>query len=239
MTAPLPNKSLRDEASQLWIPSWLGSPRLAKYLDESDGGFQFAMVLYEWHAQVSAAFLHDLAHFEVCLRNAYDICLTQHLQVADHWSFKGDDLFSVRRAPDAMTRAAASLAKSQRVLARATLHARTPDDIISRLPFGFWRALTSSSHEIAIWRPALHRAYPPGTRRAEVSDSVSRLHRLRNRCAHHKSLLHLDLYALHLDLLTLAGTLQPKVAEHIARHTQVPALLAQRPSLRLPPQPPR
>ena len=34
-----------------------------------------ALELYEWNASMSAAVLHDLAHLEVAIRNAYDAAL--------------------------------------------------------------------------------------------------------------------------------------------------------------------
>ena len=46
--------------------------RYAVYLAAVGGDRQLGLDLYEWNAVVSAAFLHDLAHLEVALRNAYD-----------------------------------------------------------------------------------------------------------------------------------------------------------------------
>ena len=55
-----------------WVEAWLSAPRYAVYLAAVGGDRQLGLDLYEWNAVVSAAFLHDLAHLEVALRNAYD-----------------------------------------------------------------------------------------------------------------------------------------------------------------------
>ena len=55
-----------------WVEAWLSAPRYVVYLAAVGGDRQLGLDLYEWNAVVSAAFLHDLAHLEVALRNAYD-----------------------------------------------------------------------------------------------------------------------------------------------------------------------
>lgn len=53
-----------------WIEQWLSRERFALYLRKAGGDRTRALALYEWNAKLSAAFLHDLNHLEVALRNA-------------------------------------------------------------------------------------------------------------------------------------------------------------------------
>jgi hypothetical protein len=72
-----------------WVERWLSSPRFARYLAAAGGDRQLALDLYEWNAAVSAAVLHDLAHLEVGLRNAYDRALTAADPAGD-WTRPGN-----------------------------------------------------------------------------------------------------------------------------------------------------
>ncbi|ANQ75791.1 MULTISPECIES: hypothetical protein [Rhodococcus] len=70
-----------------WVQRWLSPERFATYVRKAGGSRQRALHLYEWNAQLSAAFLHDLAHLEVGLRNAYDRELSHARVGADtHWT---------------------------------------------------------------------------------------------------------------------------------------------------------
>lgn len=54
-----------------WIQRWLSSARWQPYLERSDGNARLALVLYEWNLHLAGAVLHDVAHVEVAIRNAY------------------------------------------------------------------------------------------------------------------------------------------------------------------------
>jgi len=71
-----------------WVERWLSRPRFGVYLAAVGGDRPTALQLYEWNATVSAAFMRDLAHLEVALRNAYDDALTSGLPPRGmHWVF--------------------------------------------------------------------------------------------------------------------------------------------------------
>jgi hypothetical protein len=54
------------------VTRWLGRSRFQRYLKARDNRHLDAVALYEWNAQVSAAFLEILCHVEVLLRNTID-----------------------------------------------------------------------------------------------------------------------------------------------------------------------
>lgn len=70
-----------------WIESWLSAGRFSTYLEAGGGSRKRALDLYEWNAKLSAAFLHDLSHLEVGLRNACDRQLAAAVLPGDkHWT---------------------------------------------------------------------------------------------------------------------------------------------------------
>lgn len=100
-----------------------------------------------------------------------------------------------------------------------------PGKVVAQLTFGFWRYLTSAAHEVTLWRPALHHAFPSGTNRMDVDMRIGRAHKLRNRIAHHEPLLALDIQAIHDDLLHVAGLISPDLRDYIEQHSAVPEIL--------------
>lgn len=71
-----------------WVEAWLSGARFAVYLAATGADRDRALVLYEWNAQLSAALLHDLAHVEVGLRNAYDVALSARWPGPPHWTLR-------------------------------------------------------------------------------------------------------------------------------------------------------
>nr|WP_243851381.1 hypothetical protein [Modestobacter marinus] len=192
-----------------------------------------ALALYEWNAQISAALLHDLAHVEVGLRNAYDRALSARWPGPPHWTLAGERVFAPvyrtrgRRRVDVNEKPRDNL---RHAVINAGGPAARPGKVVAELMFGFWRYLSSAAHEKALWVPALHRAFPRGTDRAiHVDGPVGRLHTLRNRVAHHEPLLTTDIVGRFADLVGLADRLEPQLGQHLRVASNVPGLLAIRP----------
>lgn len=222
----------RDDSRIDWVERWLSAPRFAVYLGTTEGDRDAALSLYEWNAQLSSAFTHDLAHVEVGLRNAYDRALTDHLDLPGHWTACGDQVFAslprtrgrgrARKVVDVNEKPRANL---RRAIRDAGGPAAPPGKVIAQLTFGFWRYLTSAAHDVDLWRPALHHAYPIGTRRSDVDEIIGDLHTLRNRVAHHEPLIGMDVAILHTQLLEIAALLNPHLGTYVAEHSEVPRVL--------------
>ena len=216
-----------------WVEAWLSVPRFAVYLAATGGDRDWALALYEWNAQLSAALLHDLAHVEVGLRNAYDVVLSARWPGPPHWTLAGDTVFAPvyrtrgRRRVDVNERPRESL---RHAIANAGGTGAPPGKIVAELMFGFWRYLSSAAHEKTLWVPALHRAFPPGTDRAlHVDGPVGRLHELRNRVAHHEPLLSTDVAGRLADMLGLAARLDARLGQYLQATSTVANLLTSRP----------
>lgn len=177
---------------------------------------------------MSAAVLHDLAHVEIALRNAYDRVLTTHAPPgAPHWTADPWRYFP------AVTRRAANGApydanQPREQIARArsgASHTAPPGKVIAALMFGFWRYLSTSAHEVPLWRPYLHHGFLPGTSRRAVDGPIVRLHKLRNRVAHQEPLL-----AQNLTQATRTAGRSPTSSRQTSRRTRSPSALGPTPN---------
>jgi hypothetical protein len=160
-----------------WVERWLSAPRFARFLTAAGGERRLALELYEWNVSAASAVLHDLAHLEIALRNAYDRALTAADPDGD-WARDGGALF----APLWRTRGRGRVdvnEESRRILADARRHAGMGvphGKVVAELSFGFWRYLSSAAREKTLWVPHLHKAFAPGAgRRRDIDEPVTRL----------------------------------------------------------------
>lgn len=229
-----------------WVETWLSTPRFAVYLQAANQNRRQAVCLYEWNAAMSSALHHDLSHLEVALRNAYDRALSHAVEDGTpHWVFQATMIFPSRWQKAANGTRYDVNETSRKLLAEAIKnatpkvkrsagsgkHPSAPSSgkVIAELSFGFWRYLSARRHHDPLWVPYLHLAFRAGTDRRDVDRHVERLHRLRNRVAHHEPLLALDLKQCWKDVQDLATLISPQVAAYITANSSVSRLLSARP----------
>lgn len=176
---------------------WLSNERVRAYEVACADDPDLVVPLYQWNAAVAGAFFEELGHFEVLLRNAMHKELTvwhSRLKRSDEWYDDPEKALDDRRRSDI-------LAARQRIAQKGAVE--TPGKVVAELNLGFWRFLLDQRHQQVLWAQALHRAFPgmPKRRRSEVQRRVNRLHRLRNRIAHHEPIHHEDLETMRRDLV--------------------------------------
>lgn len=183
-----------------WFEEWVSRPRFATYLKAAGGDRFRGRDLYDWNATLSAAFLHDFAHLEVGLRNAYNTVLQGAVIPGEHhWTQPGSllRLFPLQLRRDARTgNRRDTNAITRRKVEEAVAKVRPasgalplPGKVVAELTFGFWTYLTSDRLEKQVWVPYLHTAYPAGTNRHDIRDALEELRSFRNRVAHHENIL--------------------------------------------------
>jgi hypothetical protein len=208
------------------VARWLGEPRFRAYLEVTAGEHARAVALYNWNAEVSAAFLEVIYHLEVLIRNAIDRQFPSTDQAAvlsilvpDVWLCDPGTLTDEgrERVNDAINR----LQRGGRRPTRGR--------VISSLTFGFWQALFSGAYE-DLWRTTLSKAFPDGSgKRREIANPAGPILHFRNRVAHHESIFSSDLAGHHARILKLAGIIDPEAEHYIASLSRVERLLREKP----------
>lgn len=227
-----------------WIENWLSAGRFATYVQAAGGSRARALDLYEWNARLSAAFLRDISHLEVGLRNACDRQLQSAVSGHDtHWS---DPSTLMRLFPIALR---FDKAKGRRIdvnknprgqVERArdsvTPHsgrgtpslAPLPGKTVAELMFGFWTFLFADAHEKTLWVPYLHKAFPSGTDRKKLSQTLTAIREFRNRIAHHENILK-GSEIERRRIVSATQMLSAEAATHIEAASEVSVILASRP----------
>lgn len=223
-----------------WIDAWLSTGRFGTYLSAAQGSRSLALALYEWNARLRAAFLHDLGHLEIGLRNAYDqtLCMAT-IPGESHWTETTTmlTLFPVamkndpaqRQLVDANEIPRGQIQRARRDAAKSGKSAPVPGKVVAEVMFGFWTYLTSNAHEKSIWVPYLHNAYPAKTDRRRIHQTLYELREFRNRVAHHEPLLVGSEFERR-KIVAVASRLLPKEAfAHMTQNSEVPRILGDRP----------
>lgn len=203
---------------------WFSHERLVPYLAACGADHERAIRLYGWNAAVAAAFFEELCHFEVILRNAMHEQLAawhQRRRRPGEWYDDPVRVLDDRRRDDV-------LVARRRIAGRGALE--SPGRVVAELSLGFWRFL--QRHHQILWAQALHHAFPgmATRRRVDVQRRVNRLHRLRNRIAHHEPIHHEDLAGMHRDLVQVVDWIDSGAADWLTTTCdRLSWLLARRP----------
>lgn len=182
-----------------WPISAFGPYRFAPYLSKCDGDLVRALDLYQLNIQLSSALFEQIAVIEVVLRNRTIEALER----------KGEPWLKVLsrfvELPTGIKRETGQVSGMQ-----------IPN---SQLSFGFWRRLYSKQFESRLWAPYLSRT-PGATSRPNrtfVSQRLDSVWKLRNRIAHHESLIEVDLEVSILSIEELLEYLGAEVSKYAAK----------------------
>lgn len=201
----------------------LSRERLSTYLAVCGGDLAGALRLYEWNTRVSGACWETIGHVEVALRNAVDERLTlRHTRRGrpGTWLEDPGGELSERTGKDIAAARGRVLRKGKPL---------SQGQVVSELPFGFWRFLISKRYT-NLW-PDLAGGfgYAPDRSLATVEGPVVRLHDFRNRLGHHQRVWSQPIAALHADMLDVLGYIDPVLRAWVEGTSRVPAVLAARP----------
>ncbi|MFJ8762867.1 hypothetical protein [Streptomyces cyaneofuscatus] len=198
--------------------------RLHPYLTSCAGDQVAALALYRWNSDLAAAFFEPLGHLEIMLRNALDAQLVAGQQRRG----RTEDWYTDRRVPLG-DKARTDIAQAQqRAGRRGTVIPR--GKVIAELSFGFWRFLLARQYKTKLW-PDLAGAFPHAPDRAlsTMEDPVARLHKFRNRIAHHEGIWHLPIEDRRDDIQIVLGFMNPAAAAWVDGASRIDDVLARRP----------
>lgn len=221
-----------------WVEQWLTAGRFQKYLRAAGGDPALALAIYEWNSEIASAFLRDLGHLEVAVRNAYDRALLNHPDTVNgEWltSASCDRLLPPHLATDKNGKTQDKNSTPRSNVKKARKDSGFDDGAVPRgkavaeLMLGFWSYLTDDLHEKTLWVPALHTAYVAGADRQKIHAALTALRDFRNRVAHHESVFDRQPENHRRYIVYVARQLSPELQTHIRRHSRLPEIIASRP----------
>lgn len=187
------------------IEETLSADRFGTYLGWAAGDRNRAVTLYTLNALLSESLHLPLHMLEVALRNRiHQVMSTTH---GDTWFDMAEHQLNAVQA-DMIARARKDLADQGKDDSAAR--------IVAALTFGFWTAMLGKEYE-NLWQKTLkdiaRREDGKGLRRKDFTKSLSAIRTLRNRLAHHETVLYWDLPKHYANILQLIGWLSPVAGE--------------------------
>jgi hypothetical protein len=185
----------------------LSDPRFFPYRHVAAFRDRDAIEHYLYNARLAKSLLFPLHVCEVVVRNAANDVLKADFQGA--WYRNPDFLSKVStKTQNAVTEAAAKLRTSN------------VDDLVASVSLDFWSHLFRAGNKSLWWGrfPRVVRASPQTTY-VEFGTRLRNITGLRNRIAHHESLLTLNLSYQHAEILELVGCISSEAREWLAAHS--------------------
>jgi len=156
----------------------ISTERLFPYLQLAENNRFYAIALYEWNTRVSEALYSIIQGLEVALRNSIHEVLTDAYARPD-WYEVAPLLEDQRRQID---QAKGRIQEDGRDV--------TPGRVVAELMFGFWTSLAGTYYAQSLWDKHLYKASTAGGfGRKLVAKRLKKIRLLRNRVAHHESII--------------------------------------------------
>lgn len=214
------------QVTQEELEQWFSASRMRRY------GTVYPVARYVWNTRISKAFLEDIGHVEVLLRNFIDSRLTRDAGIRTWWeSDKYPRLGAFRRNVDKVV-----------TRIREAGHEPEPDQIVAGLSLDNWRFLLIPRLEATIWKSLISldnggMPHYPGRSRQRFEGNVETIRFVRNRASHQEPLISAsdnegDIQRLcgYLEAIDMvASSIDPRAAAWIAANSRIPSVLAQRP----------
>lgn len=212
------------------LEAWFSSERMKTYSFHSN-----PEALYLWNTHVTKAFLEDIQHVEVLLRN----------QVHSAVSPRYGQRWYAHPAIPFDWQAKKAVKKAERRAGNSRGQTPPPGRVIAELSFDFWAYLFTNTYASTIW-PLVRKTlvatrtsrdaglYVPSL--TDFKSEVDVVYKLRNRCAHHEPIIKQDrkcedagLDQAQQSIKLLATWLDPDAAAWISAHSRIPDLRNNRP----------
>lgn len=198
---------------------YIGPPRLAPYFRETDRDVLAAFRLYEWNAELSTALWLPLCHLEIAVRNVLSEALESAYRkksATGSWVDRPSVILKGREEEDVEEAKKRACGKGK---------PSSPGQVLSELSFGFWRYLTGNRYRATLWPFMVRKSpYAPNRELETVAKPIVRLHKTRNRLAHHEPIWNHEPMASYRDILTLAGYMSPALKDWIEGQAVIDAI---------------
>jgi Abi-like protein len=197
----------------------LSIERLQPYVILSDRDPLLAIKLYEWNTALSESFYGLLQGLEIALRNAMHRVLGEAYGREDWY-----DVCDLRpEQKDVIAKAKNRILSDKKLV--------TPPKVVAEMTFGFWVALSGPTYAQKLWDRTLHRAFVKKLGRKALHKRLDKIRKLRNRVAHHESILARELKDDFSSIVETVHWICPVTAAWIKANNTFHARYAQKPAL--------
>jgi hypothetical protein len=167
-----------DEPALQALEKSISTDRLQPYLELAGGDRTYAIRLYEWNTKVSESLYSLTQGFEVALRNAVHQTLSNGFGQPNWYDVCGLNDREAEGVQDAVER----LLDDQKD--------PTPNRVVAELMFGFWISLFGTDYAQSLYDHHLWKCFPQKRlSRKDVAKQLKTIRFLRNRVAHHESII--------------------------------------------------
>jgi hypothetical protein len=209
------------------ISAALSTPRMSRYVTTCGNDHARALDLYEWNAEVAAAFMVPMHICEVVLRNAIVGAIEE--VYGSNWCARGTAFerslpkpvvgYSPFRDLDISRQGQTSAGK-----------------VIPELKFMFWVSMVTARHDRRLWIPHIAKFFPalrptadPRDRRRALHARLDEIRKLRNRIAHHEPIYDRHLLDDYSKVVEVVSWISADVMDWLRSFEKVTALIARRP----------
>ena len=187
----------------------------------ASGDLAQALRLYMWNTALSESLYGPLQGLEITLRNSIHERLTAVFGA--HWY--DNPKVGIQFAQQRQINEAKDTLRFQRKLIE-------PSRMVAELSFGFWIGLLGRKYENNLWRSHLRPLFvnvPSPLLRKDVHKALDEIRLLRNRIAHHESILQRPLPKEHALILTVIRWFCAITADWIEHHSRFNDIYRARP----------
>jgi hypothetical protein len=189
----------------------VSAARLQRYVAIAGGDTAQALRIYMWNTALSESLYGPLQGIEITLRNKID----EHLTAAFGAHWYDNPKIGIQFAQQRQINDAKSSLQFQH---KPLDHTR----MVAELTFGFWVGLLGTRYE-NLWRAHLRKIFvnisTPLVRK-DAHKALNEIRYLRNRIAHHESILHRPLPDEHALILTVIRWCCAVTADWVAHHSR-------------------
>lgn len=211
---------LYGPANTASIKKCISDPRFNPFMLKA--GFksdELAFEFYLYNARLSKALLFPIHILEISLRNAINDLFSSRYTAA-WWRNPDFEILLNNKSKIALGKAIAS-------------HRTSPstDDLVASLTLDFWSNLFRTEYEPILWRANLNHLFPINTPTFdEIKNKIRDITHLRNRIAHHESILNLNIQDLIAKIYSVLELISTEAKAWVKAHSTVHVALRTSPS---------
>jgi hypothetical protein len=199
-----------------WLQLCFSPDRLAPYYVKSRGDHWVAFHLYVRNTELSASLYGVVQALEVGLRNLVHTKMTENLGTGEWWDrlpLHDGELEDIRKSKENLS---------------FRISGMRPGQIVAELSFGFWVKMFANAYEKQLWVPHLRHRFPAKISRKMLHDRLTSIKDLRNRIAHHETLIKRMVERDYAELMETIGWISPTLQRWVEHHNDFPDVYARR-----------